>query len=243
MVFGGCIMASSPLLAVFMLRDLGFPAWQYGLCLGLPAVAGVVGSMLVKPLTRRLGDRAVLLTFGVARSLWLWLVPLATPGTPGLVLIIVADSLLLLCAGAFNPTFATYRMNATDDSVMARLVLAWSISNKCVQPLFIAAAGALAALTDARTALVVLSVLLLSSAALLPWRTDAFDLVRKHGVLAPTSTSPSGTASGLVGATGTRDRRCRLHDPGKAASSSPSRHPGPDLLRVASDAPTPAGSP
>ncbi|MEJ3741686.1 MFS transporter [Actinomycetes bacterium KLBMP 9797] len=173
MIFGGCIVASSPLLTVFMLRDLGFPAWQYGLALGVPAVAAVLGSMLVKPLTRSLGDRTVLLIFGVARSLWLGLVPLAAPSTTGLILIIVADSLLLLCAGTFNPTFATYRMNATDDSVMSRVVLAWSISNKCVQPVFIAGAGALAALTNARTALAVLAVLLLTSAALLPWRTNA----------------------------------------------------------------------
>jgi MFS family permease len=170
-VFGGCIVASSPLITVFMIRDLGFAPWQFGLALGLPAVAGVAGSMIVKPLTRRLGGRAVLLSFGVARNLWLWLIPLATPSTTGLVLIIAADSLLLLCAGVFNPTFATYRMNATDDRVLSRVVLAWSISTKGVQPLFIAAAGVFAAFTSARTAIAVLAVLLASSAALLPWRT------------------------------------------------------------------------
>ncbi|NYH45776.1 hypothetical protein HNR22_005503 [Micromonospora jinlongensis] len=31
MIFGGCILAVSPLLVVLMLRDLGFAAWQYGL--------------------------------------------------------------------------------------------------------------------------------------------------------------------------------------------------------------------
>jgi hypothetical protein len=142
------------------------------LALGLPSLAGVAGSMIVKPLTRRLGGRAVLLSFGVARNLWLWLIPLAAPSTAGLVLIIAADSLLLLCAGVFNPTFATYRMNATDDRVLSRVVLAWSISTKGVQPLFIAAAGVLAAFTSARTAVAVLAVLLAGSAALLPWRTS-----------------------------------------------------------------------
>ena len=34
-IFGGCIMALVPLLALFVLRDLGFPAWQYGLISGV----------------------------------------------------------------------------------------------------------------------------------------------------------------------------------------------------------------
>jgi hypothetical protein len=41
----------------------------------------------------------------------------------------------------FSPTFATYRVNATDDEHMSRVVMAWSITNKTVQPVFIAAAG------------------------------------------------------------------------------------------------------
>lgn len=143
------------------------------MALGLPAVAGVIGSIIVKPLTRRLGERTVLLTFGVARSAWLGLIPLAGPSPTGLALIILADSLLLLCAGAFNPTFATYRMNATADSVLSRVTLAWSISTKCTQPLFIAAAGIFAMRTDARMALAVLAVVLLTSVTLLPWRADA----------------------------------------------------------------------
>ena len=43
------------------------------------------------------------------------------------------------------------------------------IANKTVQPLFIAAAGALAALTGARTALLVLAVVLLTGIVFLVW--------------------------------------------------------------------------
>ncbi|GGN99089.1 hypothetical protein GCM10010112_92580 [Actinoplanes lobatus] len=54
----------------------------------------------------------------------------------------------------FSPTFATYRVNATDDEHMSRVVMAWSITNKTVQPVFIAAAGFLAAVTSARISLI-----------------------------------------------------------------------------------------
>lgn len=60
-VFGGCVLAASPLLTVFVLRDLGFPAWQYGMVMGVTGLAGVVGSMLAGPAVRRWGGRRVLL--------------------------------------------------------------------------------------------------------------------------------------------------------------------------------------
>jgi predicted MFS family arabinose efflux permease len=170
MVFGGSIMLVSPLMAVLMLRDLGFEPWQYGLALGLPGFGGILGSLVTKPLVRRAGQRTVLLTFGVLRTVWMGLIPLARPGTAGLVLIVLSETLLLFCAGVFNPTFATYRMNATSDAYMARVVAAWSISSKSVQPVFIAAGGVLAAATNTRTAITVAAVILLSSAVLLPWR-------------------------------------------------------------------------
>ncbi|MCY1145427.1 MFS transporter [Actinoplanes sp. Pm04-4] len=170
MIFGGCIMALVPLLAVFVLRDLGFPAWQYGLISGVSGVAGVLGSLLAGPIRRRLGEHRLLLLGGAGRNLWLGLIPLAPASTVGLAMVAAAEFLMILFAGMFSPTFATYRMNATDDAHMSRVVMAWSITNKVVQPLCIAAAGALAAATSARTALAVLAVVLLTGVALLPWR-------------------------------------------------------------------------
>jgi MFS family permease len=170
LVFSGCVMATMPLLAVHMLRDLGFAPWQYGLALGLPCVGGVLGALLIRPLTRRHGERRMLLAFGAARALWLGFLPLAGAGVTGLVIITGAELALLICAGAFNPTFATYRMAATEDTHMSRVTSAWSISSQFARPLFIAAAGLLAAAAGARTALAVLAALLLTSIALLPWR-------------------------------------------------------------------------
>ncbi len=41
----GLIMAASPLLAVLMVRDLGFTPWQYGLAFAVPCVGGLITCM------------------------------------------------------------------------------------------------------------------------------------------------------------------------------------------------------
>jgi MFS family permease len=176
-VFGGCVMACAPLLAVLMLRDLGFAPWQYGLALGLQCVGGLAGAAAVRPLRRRFGERPVLLGTGAARALWLVFLPLTPAGPAGLAVIAGSQVLMLFCAGAFNPTFFTHRMNATPDGALSRVLAAWSISSRVVQPLVIAAGGLLAAALGTRAAMVVLAALLLTSVALLPWRA-----VRPAGV-------------------------------------------------------------
>ncbi|MEV0647540.1 MFS transporter [Phytomonospora sp. NPDC050363] len=175
MVFGGAMMLSTPLLAVLMLRELGFTPWEYGLALGIPGVGGVLGSLLARRLTLRFGQRGILLSFGVLRGLTLSALPFAAPGTAGLVVIVVSETALLFCAGVFNPAFTTYRMGVTVDGFMARVTGAWAVSSKSVQPMFIAAGGLLAAATSTRTALAVAAVAVFASAALLPWRRSAWD--------------------------------------------------------------------
>lgn len=130
MLFGGAIMAAAPLTTVLMLRELGFAPWQYGLALGLPAAGGIAGSLAVPRLLRRFPLPTLLLAAGAARAVWLGLIPLAPPGTAGLIVIVAADTLLLACAGAFNPLFATYRMEATDDAHMTRVATAWAVTSK-----------------------------------------------------------------------------------------------------------------
>jgi MFS family permease len=169
MCFGGIVMASTPLIAVYLLRDLHFSPLQYGIALGTPCAAGILGSLLAPPIIRRAGLGRTLLIGGAARCLWMGPILLARPTTGGLVLIIAADSALLLFAGIFNPAFATYRMNVTADTHLSRVVGAWAMTSKVVQPACIAAAGLLAATAGIRTAIAVLSVVLLCSAALLPW--------------------------------------------------------------------------
>jgi MFS family permease len=151
-----------------MLRELHLAPWEYGLALGLPCLGGVIGSRLAPRLTRWLGLERVLLVSGVLRTPWTVLLAFVPTGTVGLVLIVVLDTGLLLAAGVFNPLFATFRMQATDDAVMSRVYSAWSVSSRTVQPVMIAAGGALAAVTSTRAAIAAAGVLCLASALLVP---------------------------------------------------------------------------
>ncbi|WP_436528395.1 MFS transporter [Actinoplanes sp. HUAS TT8] len=170
LIFGGCIVASTPLIAVLMLRGLGFRPAEYGLALGLPCAAGVLGSLVAPRIIARTGLMRVLLVAGAARCLWMGIIPLA-PGTPaGLAMIVSADTALLFAAGVFNPAFATYRMHATADGYLARVAAAWAVSGKIAQPAMIAAGGLAAALLGARTALLLLAAVLLATIVILPWQ-------------------------------------------------------------------------
>ncbi|MET8519300.1 MFS transporter [Nocardioides sp. NPDC004968] len=170
-LFGSCVIATSPLQTVLTLRVLGMEPWMYGVAMGLPCLGGILGAMCAPRLTNRLGERAVLLGSGVARTLWT--IPIAfTPSGPvGFAWFTAANFGLILCAGVFNPTFATYRMRETADDHMARVQAAWSITMKVAQPVGVLAAGALAAATSPRTAIAVAGGVLLLSSGLLPWRT------------------------------------------------------------------------
>jgi MFS family permease len=169
-VFGGGVMAVSPLATVLMLRDLGFTPWQYGMALGLPGVGGVLGSLAAPRLVARYGQRTALLLAGVGRVPWLALLPLARPGLGGLLLVIAGETLLRGFAGVFNPVFATYRMEAAGDSHLARVGTTWSIGSKVVQPLCVTVGGLLAAATGPRTAIAVFAVVTAASVLWLPWR-------------------------------------------------------------------------
>nr|WP_253267661.1 MFS transporter [Streptomyces asoensis] len=163
-------MMTSPLMAVLMLRDLGLAPWQYGLALGLPCLGGVLGSRLTPPLTRRFGQRRILLVSGVARTLWTILLPLAPSGAVGVFTIVAADFGLLFAAGVFNPSFTTYRMEATQDAFMSRVGISWSVSSKTCQAVFMIAGGLIADAAGVRGALVIAGALCTASALLLPWR-------------------------------------------------------------------------
>lgn len=171
MLFGAMVIASSPILAVFMLRDLQMEPWQYGLALGIPCLGGLAGAALAPVLERRAGHRdRPMLWLGVARTAFLLPIAFAPGGTAGMVLIVACETLMLLCAGAFNPLFAAHRFEMVPDHLMARTSAAWSITNRVLQPVATALAGLLAAMTSTRTAVLALGIGLLASSLLLPWR-------------------------------------------------------------------------
>lgn len=183
LLFGGAIMLAAPVLPVLMLRDLNLAPWQYGIAVGVPAVGGIVGSLMAPRLTGRFGQTRVLLIAGTARTLWLLPVAFAEPGTPGLVLITTVDTLLLLCAGIFNPTFASYRLNAVDDVHLARVLTTWSAATRIAQPLFIAVGGVLVWWIGPAATIGMAGALLLMTCALLPWTSMAGALA--HSAPAP----------------------------------------------------------
>jgi MFS family permease len=166
----GLIMASEPLLAVLLLDHLGFAPWQYGLVFASPCLGGLVGSRLAPRLVARFGQRDVLLTAGVLRACWPIGLVFVQPGAPGIVLIIAVQFGLVTCIGLFNPILATYRLDHTDPTRVARTLSAWSVSGSATIAALTASWGLLAALTTPRTAIALAGVLLLATPLLLPRR-------------------------------------------------------------------------
>jgi hypothetical protein len=71
LLVGGLIMATEPLLAVLLLRQLRFPAWQYGLAFAAPCAGGLIGSRLARRVVARYGQHRVFRTVGTLRAIWL----------------------------------------------------------------------------------------------------------------------------------------------------------------------------
>src|SRR5882724_1840202 len=80
----GLIMATVPLLAVLLLGQYHFPAWQYGLAFGIPALGGFVGARLSAHLVTRHGRHRVMIVSGRLRSLFPLGLAFTQPGIPGL---------------------------------------------------------------------------------------------------------------------------------------------------------------
>ncbi|MFE9661111.1 MFS transporter [Streptomyces sp. NPDC005955] len=166
----GLIMASEPLLAVLLLRDLGFAPWQYGLVFALPCIGGLVGSRLAHRLVARHGQHRVLLVAGTLRACWPLGLAFVPPGAAGIVLVITVQLGLVTCCGLFNPVLATYRLDHTDPDRTVRTLTAWSVSTSACIAVLTAGWGLLAALTSPRTAIAAAGVLLLATPLLLPRR-------------------------------------------------------------------------
>ncbi|WP_405689032.1 MFS transporter [Streptomyces sp. NBC_00057] len=164
----GLIMATSPLLAVLMLGDLGFAPWQYGLAFGLPCVGGIIGSRLAPRLVARFGRHKVMLTAGTLRACWSLGLAFIRPGVVGLVLVIAVEFGLITCMGVFNPVFATYRLDQTATDRIARTLSAWSVSSKATVAAMTGLWGLLAGITGPRTAIAVAGLLMLITPFLLP---------------------------------------------------------------------------
>ncbi|MGW4151982.1 MFS transporter [Micromonospora chersina] len=173
LLVNGLIMATEPLLAVLLLRELGFPPWQYGLAFAAPCLGGLIGSRLARRVVARYGQHRILRTVGTLRVVWLIGLAFVQPGLAGLATVIVVELAVIISMSLYNPVLATYRLQHTPKDLVARTLSAWSISSSAAIAVLSALGGLLAAATSPRTAITVAGLLVLASPLLLPRRQDA----------------------------------------------------------------------
>ncbi|MER5545486.1 MFS transporter [Streptomyces sp. NPDC001118] len=165
---GGLIMATEPLLAVLLLRQLGFPPWQYGLAFAAPCVGGLIGSRLAPRVVARYGRHGVFRTVGTLRAIWLIGLAFVRPGVVGLVIVIAVELAIIFNMSLYTPVLATYRLEHTPKQLVARTLSAWSIGQQTSIALLTALGGLLADVTGPRTALTAAGLFILATPLLLP---------------------------------------------------------------------------
>ncbi|GIH15031.1 MFS transporter [Rugosimonospora africana] len=170
LLVAGLIMATEPLLAVLLLRQLGFPPWQYGLAFAAPCVGGLIGSRLARRVVARYGQHWVFRTVGTLRAIWLIGLVFVRPGVAGLAVVIAVELAIIISMSLYTPVLATYRLEHTPKHRVARTLSAWSIGQQASIAIFTALGGLLADVTSPRTALTVIGLLILASPLLLPRR-------------------------------------------------------------------------
>ncbi|WP_280882725.1 MFS transporter [Streptomyces pseudovenezuelae] len=168
MLVGGLIMATEPLLAVLLLRQLGFPPWQYGLAFAAPCLGGLIGSRLTRRVVARFGRHWVFRTVGTLRAIWLIGLAFVRPGAVGLVTVMAVELAIIINMSLYSPVLATYRLEQTPKHLVARTLTAWSIGQQASIAILTALAGLLADVTSPRTALAVAGLLILTTPLLLP---------------------------------------------------------------------------
>ncbi|MFG2566174.1 MFS transporter [Streptomyces sp. NPDC048567] len=170
---GGLIMATEPLLAVLLLRRLGFPPWQYGLAFAAPCLGGLIGSRLARRVVARYGRDRVFRTVGTLRAVWLIGLVFVRPGVVGLVTVMAVELAIIVNMSLYGPVLSTYRLEHTPQHLVARMLTAWSIGQQASIAVLTALAGLLADATGPRTGLAVAGLLILGTPFLLPRRERA----------------------------------------------------------------------
>ncbi|OKJ16831.1 MFS transporter [Kitasatospora sp. CB01950] len=173
LLVSGLIMATEPVLAVLLLRQLHFPAWQYGLAFAAPCLGGLIGSRLARRVVARRGRTWVFRTVGTLRVVWLIGLAFVPSGVVGLLTVMAVELAIIVHMSLFTPVLATYRLERTPTHLVARTLSAWSIGQQATTAVLTALGGLLATLTDPRTTLAVAGLLALATPLLLPRREPA----------------------------------------------------------------------
>jgi len=172
LLVGGLIMATEPLLAVLLLRDLGFAPWQYGLAFAVPCLGGLIGSRLARRTVARFGRARIVRVVGTLRVVWLAGLAFVRPGVVGLVTVIAVELAIIIFMSLFNPVMATIRLELTPAERASRTLTAWSISTSASIAVCTALGGLLAAATSPRIAIAAAGLLILLTPLLLPRHVD-----------------------------------------------------------------------
>ncbi len=173
LLVSGLIMATEPMLAVLLLRQLHFSAWQYGLAFAAPCLGGLIGSRLAPRVVARHGRTWVFRTIGTLRAVWLIGLAFVPSGTAGLVTVMAVELAIIVNMSLFTPVLAAHRLERTPQHLVARTLTAWSIGQQAAIAALTALGGLLATLTDPRTTLAVAGLLALATPLLLPRREAA----------------------------------------------------------------------
>ncbi|MFD6416250.1 MFS transporter [Streptomyces sp. NPDC060194] len=225
-LFNGLLMAAQPLLAVLMLGRLGFAPWQYGLAFAVPAIGGLLGSRLARPLVRRHGEGRVLCAAGALRTLWPVGLAFTGPGTGGLLLVMAVEFLLILSCGVFNPVYATHRLTRTPPDRTARTLTAWGVTVKASTALLTAVWGLLAGLVGLRAAIGAAGVGLLATAVLLPWREAGLRGLPARARSARSDRSPGSNRSAHAASSARSARSAQEAAPARPTSRRSDRSAG-----------------
>ncbi|MEU7763968.1 MFS transporter [Nocardia sp. NPDC049190] len=172
LVVSGLIMATEPLSAVLLLRELGFPPWQYGIAFAAPCLGGLIGSRLAGRVVARYGRHRIIRTVGTLRAVWLIGLAVVQPGVVGLATVIAVELAIIISMSLYNPVLATYRLEHTPEDRVARTLSAWSIGSSAAIAMLSALGGLLADATSPRTAITIAGLLILASPLLLPRSPD-----------------------------------------------------------------------
>ncbi|CAL4861236.1 MFS transporter [Microbacterium sp. MM2322] len=140
---GNSIVAT--VFAVFALRELGMPAWAYGIAVAFGGVGGFLGAILAPAVGERIGaGRAILIGRSLTVVPWLLLAVAPLSNATNIVLLVVvvsiAQFLFGLAMGIEDANDISYRQAIAPDAIQGRMNATIRTTNRIV--FFFGALGA-----------------------------------------------------------------------------------------------------
>ncbi|TQM82975.1 putative MFS family arabinose efflux permease [Saccharothrix saharensis] len=139
--------------SVLVLDELGFDAFLFGVTFAAGGLGGLLGASLSGPAGRRFGVGPVIVAARWLTPVGYALVPLATSGTGGFVLLCAAQFVFYLSATLDGPVEMGYRQSITPDRLLGRMNATMRSVNRGMIVFGALLGGALADRLGSRTAL------------------------------------------------------------------------------------------